>query len=171
MGNKVIENHIGRNLKRDAGISEIDVTVGLQKTPEAIDAFIESIYSDEIPETLKTHIKSKFKLMLYSNGKKNNKELKNIESLATLLADSYSYFLFVYDTNKDNNTLNIAYKLISGKMEIERGLLQEFKGKKKKTVEVINEEETKRIIQEYLGIKEQDNLYNYLEENKKLLCN
>ena len=173
MGNKVIENHIGRNLKRDAGISEIDVTVGLQKTPEAIDAFIESIYSDEIPETLKTHIKSKFKLMLYSNGKKNNKELKNIESLATLLADSYSYFLFVYDTNKDNNTINIAYKLISGKMEIERGLLQEFKGKKKiqETVETIDEEETKRIIQEYLGIKEQDNLYNYLEENKKLLCN
>lgn len=173
MGNKVIENHIGRNLKRDAGISEIDVTVGLQKTPEAIDAFIESIYSDEIPETLKTHIKSKFKLMIYSGGRKNNKELKNIESLGTLLANSYSYFLFVYDTNKDNNTINIAYKLISGKMEIERGLLQEFKGKKKiqETVEAINEEETKRIIQEYLGIKEQDNLYNYLEENKKLLCN
>ena len=174
MGNKVIENHIGRNLKRDAGISEIDATVGLQKTPEAIDAFIESIYSDsdEIPEILKTSIKNKFKLMLYSGAKKNNKELKNIESLGTLLANSYSYFLFVYDTNKDN-TINIAYKLISGKMEIERGLLQEFKGKKKiqETVEAIDEEETKRIIQEYLGIKEQDNLYNYLEENKKLLCN
>ena len=173
MGNKVIENHIGRNLKKDAGISEVDATVGLQKTPEAVDAFIDSIYSDEIPENLKTHIKNKFKLMLISDAKKNNKASKNIESLGTMLNNSYSYFLFVYDTNKDNNTINIAYKLISGKMEIEKGLLQEFKGKKKikETVEVIDEEETKRIIQEYLGIQEQENLYNYLEENKKLLCN
>ena len=173
MGNKVIENHIGRNLKKDAGISEIDATVGLQKTPEAVDTFVESIYSDEIPEDLKTNIKNKLKLMLISDAKKNNKALKNIKSLGTILNNSYSYFLFVYDANKDNNTINIAYKLISGNLEIEKGLSQEFKGKKKikETVEAIDQEETKRIIQKYLDIKEQENLFEYLEENKKLLCN
>jgi hypothetical protein len=170
MGNQVIKNQIGRSLKKDAGVSENDITYGLQKTPEAIDAFVDSIYSDEISDSLKTSIKNKLKIMLISRGKKNVKAIKNIESVGTILGNSYSYFIFVYNTNEDN-TLNIAYKLISGKLEFQKGVLQEFKGKKKisETVEAINEEETKKIIEEYLGIKEEENLYSYLQENKKLL--
>lgn len=170
MGSEVIKNQIGRSLKKDAGVSENDITYGLQKTPEAIDAFVDSIYSDEISDSLKTSIKNKLKLMLISRGKKNVKAIKNIESVGTILGNSYSYFIFVYNTNEDN-TLNIAYKLISGNLEFQKGVLQEFKGKKKisETVEALNEEETKKIIEEYLGIKEEENLYSYLQENKKLL--
>jgi len=170
MGNQVIKNQIGRSLKKDAGVSENDTTYGLQKTPEAVEAFVDSIYSDEISDSLKTSIKNKLKLMLISRGKKNAKAIKNIESVGTILGNSYSYFIFVYNTNEDN-TLNIAYKLISGNLEFQKGVLQEFKGKKKisETVEALNEEETKKIIEEYLGIKEEENLYNYLQENKKLL--
>ena len=170
MGSQVIKNQIGRSLKKDAGVSENDITYGLQKTPEAVDAFVDSIYSDEISDSLKTSIKNKLKLMLISRGKKNVKAIKNIQSVGTILGNSYSYFLFVYNTNEDN-TLNIAYKLISGNLEFQKGVLQEFKGKKKisETVEALNEEETKKVIEEYLGIKEEENLYSYLQENKKLL--
>lgn len=171
MGNETIKNYIGRSLKKDAGISENDVTIGLQKTQDAVNAFVESIYSDEIPESLKSSIKQKLGIMLISKARKNDKALKHIQSLGTLLGNSYSYFLFVYQTNKDNNTVNIAYKLISGHLEFEKGLLQEFKGKKKinEIVEAIDGERTKRIIEDYLGIKEEENLYKYLEDNKRIL--
>ena len=48
---------VARALKKDFGSSESDVTLGLQRSEESINNFIESVYPEDCPDNLKNEIK------------------------------------------------------------------------------------------------------------------
>jgi len=176
MGSDPIKNpdpikvSVARALKKDYGLSESDVTLGLDKSEESINNFIESVYPEDCTESVKNEIKKKLKVILHSKAKKNIKDKGEINSIAATIGGKYNFFIFVFDSNKDG-TINIAYKLISGEIDIEKAHTYELVGDKKynEKVEDIAPEETKNIIRNYLGLKDDEKLNELLQEEKKNL--
>lgn len=170
MGSDPIKVSVARALKKDAGLSEMDVTIGLEKTNEAINDFIESVYPENCDDNIKKEINKKLKLIIHSRAKKNVKSDDNIHSIGTTIGGIYTFFMFCFDTNKDG-TINIAYKLITGELDIEKAHSYELNGETKfnETVEEIAPEETKKIITKYLGVNEEEKLYDLLQTEKKNL--
>lgn len=170
MGSDPVKVSVARNLKKDYGLTECDVTLGLEKTDEAVNDFIESVYPEDCSENLKKEIQKKLKVILHSRGKKNEKNRGELQAIATSIGGKYNFFLFVFDSNKDN-TINIAYRLITGELDIEKAHSYELKGNKKlnEKIEDITPEETKKIIYDYLGVNEEEKLYDLLTEEKKNL--
>ena len=161
---------VARALKKDFGLSESDVTLGLQRSEESINNFIESVYPEDCPDSLKNEIKKKLKIILFSRAKKNIKDKGDINSIASTISGKYNFFFFVFDTNKDD-TINIAYKLISGELDIEKAQSYDLIGDKKSNLQIedIAPEQTKSIIRDYLGLKDDEKLNELLQEEKKNL--
>lgn len=170
MGSDPVKVAVARNLKKDSGLTENDVTLGLEKTKESIDNFIESVYPENCTDNVKNQIKKKLNMILFSKGKTNAKTEGNIQSIATNIGGNYTFFMFCFDSNKDG-TINIAYKLITGELEIEKAYNYELKGNNKmnERVENLSPEETKKIVYDYLGLKEDEKLYELLNEEKSRL--
>ena len=169
MGNNPdpIKVSVARALKKDYGLTESDVTIGLERTDESINNFIESVYPEDCTESVKNEIKKKLKVILYSKAKKNVKANDEINSIASTIGGKYNFFIFCFDSNKDN-TINIAYRLITGELDIEKAHTYDLQGGKKlnEKIEDIPPEETKNIIYNYLGVKEDEKLYELLKEEK-----
>lgn len=162
MGSKTIE--VSRHLIKDMRVSEKDVTIGLQKSEKAIKCFIDSVLSgNEIPKKKRDDFEKKLHLMLYSKKKANEKDGDDIEILNASIGGDYCFFIFYFKENdEDKNTIDIAYQLLSGHIEIEMA----HKIKKGKivegSVEKLTPEETKSIIKTYLCLENPNE--NYLKK-------
>lgn len=161
MGSKAIE--VSRHLVKDVRTSEKDVTIGLQRTEEAIKCFIDSVLSgNDIPDKKKDDFQKKLKLMLFSKKKINEKGGDDINVLDASIGGDYCFFIFYFQENEeDKKTIDIAYQLLTGKVEIEAA----HKIKKGKivqgSVEKLTPEETKSIIKTYLSLENPNE--NYLK--------
>lgn len=129
----------------------------------------ESIYPEDCDEKIKSEINKMLKLILHSKGKKNVKKDDNIDSIGSSLGGKYTFFMICFDTNK-NGTVHFEYKLITGELDIEKAHSYELIWNEKfnEKVEEIAPEETKKIITKYIGLNEDEKLYEYLQNEKKI---
>ena len=162
MGNKTIE--VPRRLVKDIKISEKDVTIGLKKTDEAINCFIDSVLSGNIiPKKKEEEFRKKIQLMKHAKKKTNEKHEDNIEALNVSIGGEYCFFIYYFKENEeDKDTIDIAYQIISGYVEIS----QAHKTKNGKivegSIENLSPQETKLIVKNYLNIKNPEG--NYLKK-------
>lgn len=168
MGAKEIE--VSRSLVSDVRTSEMDVTIGLERTEEAVNCYLKSVLNgNNIPTEKKEEFSNKLKTLLHSKGRANKNDLEDTNSLIASLKQDYCIFLFYCQLNKEDNTLNIAYQFLKGNIEIQKA----HKIKKGKiiegSVESLNPEQTKTIIQTYLGLENGDYLKKAIQDEKKAL--
>lgn len=168
MGSKTIE--VNRHLVKDIKASEKDVTIGLERTDEAINCFIDSVLSgNNIPAKKQEDFRKKLSIMKYAKKKANEKDGDDIQVLDASIGGDYCFFIFYFKVNdEDKKAIDIAYQLLTGHVEIE----QAHKIKKGKivegSVEKLSPEETKSIIKTYLNLENPNE--NYLKkaiENEK----
>ena len=168
MGAEEIE--VSRSLVRDVKTSEMDVTIGLERTDDAVNCYLKSVLSgNNIPTEKKEEFSNKLKTLLYSKVRTNKKDDDDTNCILASLKQEYSVFLFCCQLNKEDNTLNIAYQFLKGNIEIQKA----HKIKKSKivegSVEPLNPEQTKAIIQAYLGIENKDYLKKAIQDEKQAL--
>lgn len=162
MGNKTID--VPRRLVKDIKISEKDVTIGLKRTKEAINCFIDSVLSgNSIPIKKQEEFRKKIQLMMCAKKKINEKDDDGIEALNVSIGGEYCFFIYYFKENEeDKDTIDIAYQIISGYVEIS----QAHKTKNGKivegSIENLSPQETKLIVKNYLNIKNPEG--NYLKK-------
>ena len=167
MGAKEIE--VSRSLVKDVRTSEMDVTIGLERTDDAVNCYLKSVLSgNNIPTEKKEEFSNKLKTLLHSKGRTNKKDDDDTNCILASLKQDYSVFLFCCQLNKDN-TLNIAYQFLKGNIEIQKAHKIENGNIVEGSVEPLNPEQTKTIIQEYLGIVNKDFLKQAIKNEKQAL--
>lgn len=168
MGAKEIE--VSRSLVRDVRTSEMDVTIGLERTPEAVDCYLKSVLTgNNIPAEKKEEFSNKLKTLLHSKGRENKKEEDDTNCILATLKQDYTIFLFCCQLDKEDNTLNVAYQFLKGNIEIQKA----HKIKKGKivegSVEALTPDQTKNIIQTYLGLGNEEYLKKAIKDEKQAL--
>jgi len=164
-------NSVDRSLVKNMSISEKDVTLGLEL--DHLDDYIESIFPENFNSVFKTEIKKKLDIIKWSGQKTTGSNNVILDRVHNIMSDEFYSFMFSYRKNKADKTIDIAYQIITGKIDVAKA----YKYKKFLGIRYGTEYETispseKLFLKEAYNIVDENYLSNYLnEEKKKYLAN
>ncbi len=164
-------NSVDRSLVKSMSISEKDATLGLEL--DHLDDYIESIFPENFNSVFKTEIKKKLDIIKCSGQKTTGTDNVKFDRVHNIMSDEFYSFMFSYIKNKADKTIDIAYQIITGKIDVAKA----YKYKKFLGIRYGTEYETispseKSFLKEAYNIVDENYLSNYLnEEKKKYLAN
>ena len=161
-------NHsVDRSVIKSSSVSEKDVTLGLKL--KCLDKYLDSIFPENFPNSLKQDLQKKLKKRIeISDSEVKGYDNYKLNSETNIINDDFYIFLYAFE-NLENEKINIAYQLITGKIEVSKSYeYKTFLGIKYGTKYESVTETEKSFYQKYFGVEE-EKITQYLAEQKKYL--
>ena len=170
------ETYHKEEVKENTRIFDCNTVLGVDLSK--LEDFMDSIFSSEVPKDFQENMKSKIRVIRYSDKADNFKGTNNqtgLDSNKYECGDETHYFFFIAE--KKGNKMDISYKFFVGKASIIKAY-KEIKGKKilddkKKYKEILEEVVDNPLSEKKQGLNliKEELGKNLITERKNLLSN